>query len=348
MAEDRRFSLHVPWATLLKILVALSLIWIWRELVWFAMLLLIAIVIAVGLDPAVRWLERRRWPRPLAASTCVLIVVGAIVAFLALTWTTLAAQSSQLGSHIAAMERELETRAPAGVVDILKPSGNNADASVLAPYVMSFGRSVLWAATAFVLAWILVVYLLIESNLTYRWVRGFVPAPHRARFDRTAAEARDAAFGYVVGNVITSIFAGMYVFAWMTVLGVPAALLLAVLAFVCDFIPVLGFFLACIPAVVMAATVSPLLALAMAPLYLAYHFIENYFVAPRVYGSRLQLSNVAVLIAFAVGAELGGVAGALLALPLAAVYPAIERIWLREPFGDDVVREHDRLRVKGA
>jgi predicted PurR-regulated permease PerM len=60
------------------------------------------------------------------------------------------------------------------------------------------------------------------------------------------------------------------------------------------------------------------------------------------------LSSVAVLIAFAVGAELGGVAGALLALPLAAVYPAIERIWLREPFGEDVVREHDRLRARGA
>ena len=65
-----------------------------------------------------------------------------------------------------------------------------------------------------------------------------------------------------------------------------------------------------------------------------------------MYGSRLQLSNVAVLLAFAVGAELGGVAGALLALPLAAVYPAIERIWLREPLGDDVVREHDGLRVR--
>ena len=48
------------------------------------------------------------------------------------------------------------------------------------------------------------------------------------------------------------------------------------------------------------------------------------------------------------GGELGGVAGALLALPLAAVYPAIERIWLREAFGEDLVCEHDRLHVRGA
>ena len=86
----------------------------------------------------------------------------------------------------------------------------------------------------------------------------------------------------------------------------------------------------------------------MIPIYLAYHVIENYLIGPRVYGSQLRLSNVAVLIAFAIGAELGGVAGALIALPVAAVYPAIERLWLREPFGNDVVKEHDRLRVRGA
>jgi predicted PurR-regulated permease PerM len=55
------------------------------------------------------------------------------------------------------------------------------------------------------------------------------------------------------------------------------------------------------------------------------------------------LSKVAILIAFAVGAELAGVIGALMALPFAAVYPTIERLWLRRPFGDDVVEEHESI-----
>ena len=74
----------------------------------------------------------------------------------------------------------------------------------------------------------------------------------------------------------------------------------------------------------------------------------NYIIAPRVYGDRLKLSNVAVVLAFAVGAELGGVVGALIALPLAAAYPAIERIWLREKLGDDLVREHRAIERKSA
>jgi predicted PurR-regulated permease PerM len=59
-----------------------------------------------------------------------------------------------------------------------------------------------------------------------------------------------------------------------------------------------------------------------------------------VYGDRLKLSNLAVILAFAVGAEIAGVIGALIALPLAAAYPAVERIWLKDKLADDTVRAH--------
>ena len=72
------------------------------------------------------------------------------------------------------------------------------------------------------------------------------------------------------------------------------------------------------------------MALAMIPVFLFYDFLENYFIAPRVYGERLDLSKLAVLLAFAIGAELGGVVGAILALPVAAVFPTIDRLWLRQ------------------
>jgi predicted PurR-regulated permease PerM len=220
--------------------------------------------------------------------------------------------------------------------------------SMIASYAVTLGRSVLGAIAAFLLASILVLYLLIEAKETYRWIRGFVPAALRPRFDRTTSEARDVASAYIVANFVTSVLAGLYTFTWLAVLGVPAALVLAVLAFVCDFIPILGFFIACAPAMVMAATQSVTLALAMIPIYGAYHVLENYFIGPRIYGGRLQLSNVAVLVAFAIGAELGGVVGALLAMPIAATYPTIEKLWLRDQLGDDVVAEHEAVRRRAS
>lgn len=346
MAEAPRggqFWIHIPWSTLLKIIAAFAAVWLWHELVWVIMLVLIAIIIAVGLWPLIQRLEQQRWPRPLAAWTVVLVILGALGLFLFLTWSSLASQAHNLSERLLDLEKMTTTKLPAPLLDLLRRSGNNADASMLGPVVMSIGRGILSALTAFVLAWILVAYLVMEAEATYRWVRGFVPEQHRARFDRTAREARDVAIGFVIGNTVTSVCAGIYFFVWLSVLGVPAALLLAVLAFICDFIPVVGFFLSCVPAVAMAALKSGTVAMAVVPIYIAYHFIENYAIAPRVYGGRLRLSNVAVLLAFAIGAELGGVIGAVLALPLAAIYPTVERLWLRNAFGSDVIEEHEAV-----
>ena len=81
----------------------------------------------------------------------------------------------------------------------------------------------------------------------------------------------------------------------------------------------------------------------MIAVYAGYHLAENYYIGPKVYGDRLRLSNLAVIIAFAVGAEIGGVGGALLALPIAALYPVIERVWLKEYLGRDAIETHRRL-----
>jgi len=343
MAEPltRRLSLHLPWATLLKIIAAVALVWLWSTLVWLVLLILIALIIAAGLLPVVNRLERRGWPRWVAAAAVVLTLVGGIVVFLALTWSSLASQSQNLGTRLEAVEQEIAQRAPEPIVNLVKQSGDGSGTSLIAPYVTRIGKAALWAAGAFVLAWILVLYMLIERDESYAWIRGFVPARLRARFDRTAAEARDVAAGFVISNVVTSACAGLYFFAWLTALDVPGALLLAVLAFVFDFIPVLGFYLSCAPAMAMAATQSGTLALTMIPIYMSYDFIENYLIAPRVYGNRLRLSRLAVLVAFAVGAQLAGVVGALLALPLAAIYPTIEKLWLRRTLGEDVIDAHE-------
>jgi len=75
----------------------------------------------------------------------------------------------------------------------------------------------------------------------------------------------------------------------------------------------------------------------------AYHAAENYYIGPRVYGDRLRLSNLAIIVAFAVGAAIGGIGGALLALPLAALYPVVERVWLAEYLNRDAIATHQRL-----
>jgi predicted PurR-regulated permease PerM len=348
MAENqRRLSLTIPWSTLLKVIAAAALVAVLIRIWYILTLVLIAIIVAVGLYPAVTWLERRGWSRPASASLVVFGVLVAIVGFSALTWSSIVGQAQQVATHLESTARDIAAALPPPLARVLQQSGGS-DVSAVGLWMLSLGESVLTAAASLVLASILVLYLLIEAAPTYQWVRGFLPAKLRPRFDRTACEARDVAAAYIAANFVTSVLAFIYILTLLAGLRVPAALMLAVLAFLCDFIPILGFFLACIPAIVMAATISGALALAMIPIYGAYHFIENYLIGPRIYGGRLRLSNVAVLVAFAIGAELGGVVGALLAMPIAATYPAIEKLWLREPLGDDVVAEHEAIRRRAS
>ena len=89
---------------------------------------------------------------------------------------------------------------------------------------------------------------------------------------------------------------------------------------------------------------SPATALLVAAIFLAYHLFEAYLLLPRLYGNRLRLSTLTVLLAILAGGTLGGIPGAILALPLVAAYPVIEKHWLDEWLHPDVVADHTALR----
>src|SRR6266508_919225 len=99
-------------------------------------------------------------------------------------------------------------------------------------------------------------------------------------------------------------------------------------------------FLFTIPAMAMALTVSPGTALLVGALYGVYHLIENYFIVPKVYGDRLRLSTLTVLISCLAAGMLAGVIGVIIVLPLVASYPVLERWWLRPHLEPDTVEKH--------
>jgi predicted PurR-regulated permease PerM len=244
---------------------------------------------------------------------------------------------------VQTVRHSLSVRLPDWAKSAIHQGNNPIDSGAIAGYAFDAGRLVVDGVIVAILALILTIYLLIEGRQTYLWLLAYVPPAHRERANVTAREARDKIHGYVVGNAATSLFATIVVFATLTILHVPAALLLAVLAGIFDFVPVLGFLCSAAPAILLAMSRSTTVAIAVAGVYAAYHLAENYYIGPKIYGGRLRLSNLAVIIAFAVGAEIGGIVGALLALPVAALYPVIERVWLADYLARGAVATHQRL-----
>jgi predicted PurR-regulated permease PerM len=339
-----RRALHLPPSTIVTILLTAAALWALYTLRAVIALILVAVVLAVAFDPAVGWLERRRMPRWAAATLIVFAAMALLVLFFLICGSSLVTQAHQVGERAGAIQAELAARLPESVIRrIRERSGASADVSLVGRYAVALGASLVNAVFGMLIAFILTIYLLTEGRRTWNWLVAYVPRRNRGRVRETALAACAAMRHYVAGNVVTSVFAGVCVFITMSLLHVPAALLLAVLAGICDFVPVLGFIVSAIPALLLATTVSLATTLIVAGVYVAYHLAENYWIGPRVYGGQLRLSNLAVLLSFAVGAELFGIIGALLALPVAAMYPCIEDIWLREYLGEDAVDTHRRI-----
>jgi len=295
----------------------------------------------------VEWLDRRLLPRWAAALIVGLVCLSGFLGLIWLTSTALMQQTEFLGARLHVLQRTLVDHTPSWLIEIAFGSRRNANATPTMPdapwYLLSFVQTLLIGIGAVVLAFVLAIYLLVEGEITYAWLLAYVPPSRRDKVHETIVEARTLMLNYVIGNFATSVFAGLFVLAALHLLHVPVPFLLALLAAIGDFIPVLGFVISALPAVLIAITVSGTTAVLVVALYVFYHLIENYVIGPRVYGNRLRLSNIAVIIALFVGAAIGGVVGALVALPFAAAYPAIERIWLADYLGRRVVQDHERL-----
>jgi predicted PurR-regulated permease PerM len=346
--EPPRRAVQLPFDTIGRVLLVAFGLWAIFKLTTIITLMLVAIVLAIAFEPLVEGLERLRLPRWAASTLVVLVVLAAIIGFLVLSGTSLASQARVVTERLIGMEKSVVDRLPPYLARaVMRGRSMTPDASAVAGYAMAIGAAIVNGLVITVIASILTLYLLIDGRRTWEWVVAYVPLRNRERAQRTAEAARHAIRRYVVGNVATSAFATLVVFVTLSLLHVPAALLLALLAGICDFVPVLGFALSAVPAILLALTVSAGAAFAAAVVYLGYHLAENYVIGPRVYGGQLRLSNLAVLLAFAVGAELAGVVGALLALPVAAMYPVVEEIWLGKYLGRHAVETHRRLEREG-
>lgn len=336
--ESRHVTVEVPWRTLAKIIAAAALVWLWLELWQIALVFVVATLWAVTLFPVVRWLEGRGLSRGLAAVAVGLMLLALAGGFLFLTWSSLSDQSRYIAEHAGSIQQRATQYLPSWAAG--KLTGDSGLVSQLGPAMLRIAKSAVSAVVVIALGFVVMVYLLVDGHRTRDWCVAFFPRDQRAKAQRTLDEAGDVMSAYLRGNMVTAALAAIFVFVVMSLLKVPAALLLAVLAAVFDFIPIVGVLLAGIPAALLGTTVSGTVALVAFVTYILYHVMEAYVIAPRVYGHRLELSHLAVILAFAVGAELAGVIGAIIALPLAAVYPTVERIWLRDELPSDTVAKH--------
>ncbi|HEY3999145.1 MAG TPA: AI-2E family transporter, partial [Candidatus Xenobia bacterium] len=170
---------------------------------------------------------------------------------------------------------------------------------------------------------VLSLYLLIDADALVQGLLRLLPRERRLEVRRLGDKLVDQVGGYIRGQLILSLLMGFSAGLVLTVLDVPAALPLAVLAGVADAIPVFGIWISGAASVLLALAQAPWEAAVVLGFFIVYHLVEVYLLMPRIYRGTLGLSFSIVIVSFIAGIEVMGVLGAILALPLAAMVPTL-------------------------
>jgi predicted PurR-regulated permease PerM len=201
---------------------------------------------------------------------------------------------------------------------------------------LTLGKAAVSLLFALFVIFVLVLLLLLEGPKLRRGLLGMMQPERAARVWRISGEVSRSVTGFMLGNFITSIVAGLVVLITLMILGVPFALLWALWVALLDFLPMIGGALAGIPTGLFALTHSVTAFIVFAVVFLTYTQIENHILNPIVMSRTVRINPLLVLIAILVGANVGdlvggffgGFVGTLLAIPLAGALQVIVReVW---------------------
>jgi len=206
-------------------------------------------------------------------------------------------------------------------------------AQSLSKPALTIGKGALSLLIELATIFILVLLLLLDGPKMRRWILGQMAPVRASAVTRVSAEVNRAVAGYMLGNLLTSLIAGIVVFVTLMIVGVPYPLLWGLWVALVDFLPMIGGALAGIPTVLFAFTHSITAGIVTLVVFLVYTQVENHILNPVIMSKTVRISPLLVLIAVLVGASLGSLVGglfggfvaALLAIPLAGALQVLVR-----------------------
>jgi putative heme transporter len=339
--------------TLMIVIAVVTVLWMVLHLLPVLLVLVVALMLVGALNPLVDWLERKRVRRNVAIAIVFTAAVGLTVGLLFLIVPPLIAELKRLIEH----EPEIRSRA----VHYLEESPlTSALADQLRDLhydeVLKSSRATLLAISARaieVLAYtvgaiFLALYIMIDRDRLRGAVFAVVPRKHHVRLSRVMLNLETIVGGYIRGQVITCALMTAFILVVLLACHVPNALAIAVFGGIMDVLPYIGVFLTMGPAVIAAYSQGLGIAIIVFGLLLVYEEFESRVLVPWVYGRALRLPSSVVFFSLLVGAGVGGVVGALLALPIAAaVLMLIEELRVELP-GEAAQPEDVAIRLKDA
>jgi len=326
--------------------ILLAILWAARDVL---ILIFIAAVLAAGISPAVQRVRvwaRHLFHRHIARGTAVLIVY---LPFILIATMLLIFMVPRLIEDMRALSAQLPTLVERNV---LTPLGHYLPMNGVREYlrggialprssVVFYVRSAATAIASFIAVLFMVGYMLIDAHRLRNVILLLYPPEVRAERRATMTRMARRMSSWLSGQLTLSAIIGVATFIGLLVLRVPYALPLAIFATLGEMVPVIGPIVGTAPALAMAILQSRWQFWSVLLLAIVLQKSENLFIAPRVMAQKVNISPLAVFIAFMVGASVLGILGAIMAIPVAAVI----QVAFEEVFIQKRERRHDLARA---
>ena len=345
-AARREFERRVMRASLIVVSVVLVslviVLLVWR-LRLVLLLLVVSLFIAALLHPIVVFFERRGLRRGPATGVVFVIAVLIWSALVAVLVHPIINSATHLVNELPKLVQQAQQGkgqighlvARLHLLNFVKSRQANLQSiiSKLGKPALSVGKSVVSGVVAVVTIFFLSFFFLLELPGILRAILQRMQPDRSERLHTVLADVGRAVVGYMLGNLATSLVAGLVLGVTLFVMGVPFPVVLAIWVALVDFLPLVGGLLAGVPTVVIAALHSLPAGIVTLVVFLVYQQIENHILNPIVMSRTVRLKALYVLLAVLLGAEIGnlvgsvfgGLVGALLSVPAASAIQVIAR-----------------------
>jgi len=323
--------------------VTIFIAWALWEVRGALLLIYISALIAIGLSPLVNALERERFlrqrvPRWVAILVIYVCIIGVLVAIAAAVIPAVVMQARDLAREFprllhqgqqwlidhGVLTREITA---AEAVQQTAPSAAQDTLGLVANAFLGVIGGVFGLITVLVLAF----YLLVDSSSLILVFLRLFPREKRAQVNDACRRVTNKISAWLGGQLLLSGIIGSTAALGLFLMGVPFFWVLALIAAIGELIPIVGPILSAVPAVIVALSVKPTLALAVILFFIAQQQLENHLLVPKIMQRQVGISPVFVIIALLIGGSLLGVIGAILAVPTAAILQVLLEETLSEP-----------------
>ena len=293
-------------------------------------LILIALFLATGLNPAVEALRRRGLSRTSAVTGIFISVILFVIFFALIVVPPVVSQGSNLISQAPSLIQDLKSNSlfmrlneQYGLLDTLQRevTSRTSDGKLLLTTfggVVGVGKSVLSGTFAALTILILTLYFLTSLPQMVKLGLRLAPASRRPRVGALTDAIISRVGSFVSSQVMIAFMAGVFTFLLSLGLGIPSPIALGMTVLVCGLIPLIGHFIGCTVVTLVALTQSVTIGLVAFLAYVLYVQIENYLITPRIMKKTLSIPGAVTIISALIGSSLLGLVGGLLAVPVAA------------------------------